>query len=78
MEYDAEKRFIKNWSGCAHGCKTAEACLERRNRHNALVRQIVKEQAVVKKKYPSLNEACEVFSVPEGERQPRAYNYTKV
>ncbi len=30
------------------------------------------------KKYPSLNDAREVFSVPEGKRQPRAYNYTKV
>lgn len=30
------------------------------------------------KVYPSLNEACEVFSVPEGKQRSRAYNYIKV
>ncbi len=39
-----EKRFIKEWSSCAHGCKTAEICLARRNRHNALVKSIAKKR----------------------------------
>lgn len=47
MNHNAEKRFIKNWSGCAHGCKTAEACLARRKRHSELVKQIIEEQALV-------------------------------
>lgn len=41
-----EKRFLSQWSGCAHGCKTAEVCLARRKRHNALVKQIVKKEKV--------------------------------
>lgn len=47
MDQNAEKRFIENWNGCVHECKTAEICLARRNRHNALVKRIIKEQLVV-------------------------------
>lgn len=47
MDQNAEKRFIKNWNGCVHECKTAEVCLTRRKLHNAIVKQIIKEQLVV-------------------------------
>lgn len=47
MDQNAEKRFIENWTGCVHECETAEICLARRNRHNALVKQIIEKRSRV-------------------------------